>query len=209
MLISARFGSAVLQVLLPAPPSLTETSALFGTISIYTFVDKMYHCAGTNCDRSVIHATMMKTATFLVLLFFSFTATAELYSFELGDFVNPKISSPGRETFRHRLLQDGAVRGFEGDRLVCNHAFEVQAGTGDMITVQFDAILIMRRVRKLLDQSPLSSSFSHTERRADSFTTETDFEDSIEIQSRVTQASIRPVLVGSKNVILIDEWKRF
>jgi hypothetical protein len=96
---------------------------------------------------------MIKTASFLVLLFFSLTATAELYSFELGDFVNPKISPPGRETFRHRLLQDGAVCGFEGDRLVCDHAFEVQAGTGDMITVQFDAILILRRVRTgLLDQ---------------------------------------------------------
>jgi hypothetical protein len=53
--------------------------------------------------------------------------------------VNPKISSPGRETFRHRLLQ-GAACGFEGDKLVCNHAFEVAAGAGDMLTVQFQAI---------------------------------------------------------------------
>jgi hypothetical protein len=94
----------------------------------------------TYSNSKTLDATMMKTATFLVLLLFSFTVTAELYSFELGDFVNPKISPPGQETFRHRLLQDGAACGFKGDKLVCDHAYEVDAGTGDMITVQFHAI---------------------------------------------------------------------
>jgi hypothetical protein len=79
----------------------------------------------------------MKTATFLLLFSFAY---AEQYSFDLSDFANPTISQPGKDMqpFRHRLLQD-ANCSFEGDRLVCDHAFEVEGSDGAKFIIQFTA----------------------------------------------------------------------
>lgn len=76
----------------------------------------------------------MKAFTSILLVSSAF---AEQYSFDLSDITNPSISQPGRETFRRRLL--AADCGFEGDKLVCDHGFEVETDTGDMIVVQFSA----------------------------------------------------------------------
>jgi hypothetical protein len=81
--------------------------------------------------------TTMKTATLLLLIS---AAYAEQYSFDFSDFANPTISQPGKdmEPLSHRMLQ-GASCGFEGDKLLCEHAFEVTGQNNDKIVIQFTA----------------------------------------------------------------------